>query len=177
MKSAISILLILSIALNIYLFLKKKGVVTIHETTSDTLYLGADTIFTERVIYRPTLITEVRTDTIFVGDTAELIDDYFTKRSYSDTIIDDEIKLAYYATITCNHLADFSLSYQNLRNTQQIINTTIIKRCGGIGAGILIGNQTATPLISYQRGNMTALGGYNFANNSINFGGIWQMKR
>ncbi len=118
------------------------GYTTDTVTTVDTLYndTGTHTVTTKP---KPVYIDTGQTDTLYRDiDTAAILADYYTKRYYQDTIVDDtSIMLISKDTVTRNRLTASSHAYK--LKEPSIIKKTIVRRYKQktkLYAGALIGS-------------------------------------
>lgn len=127
-------------------------------TQTDTIYSRPDTVFIVKNP-PPKVLTKIvkRVDTIVKYrdvDTAQILEDYFTKKYYTDVSTDDSTYwIQVNDTITENRIAYRDIEYKDLTPTK-IINQTIKNNTGELylGFDLMYGKdfQSAMPILSYK---------------------------
>lgn len=112
---------------------------------SDTTFLPGDTVLTEIEVDRPYPVYRER---VIPGriDTVKIIEEFFTRYFYSDTIMEDSNFIAVINdTLFGNQIISRKFFHQNLRQTAVIINNTLLNppRLKLFVGGFVSGNMTA----------------------------------
>lgn len=107
-----------------------------------------------------------------IVDTFAILNDYYTIRSYSDTIADTVIQAIIGEEVFQNAITAREFKYRLLRREQAVVTNTIVKESQGIYAGLIAGGNknyfTFIPSVSYQTKKNQMYGiGYDLMNKGI----------
>lgn len=151
---------------------------------TDTIY--GDTVYTTNTIYKSIVksIVEYNTDTIFIPtDTTELINRYkdiysrlYASKTYLDTLKNDSSATVILSThISRNSLDSLNMQFKN--NRIITINNTTINNIPLISAGLLLGYNNISPIVSYNiNSKFNVIGSYNVYQNIPSIGVIYNIK-
>lgn len=139
-------------------------------TKTDTVY-----IYKEIPIYKEKYIPVEKTryvpdlDTIVIKDTVEIVRDYYTAKTYTDTIKDSLFNVIIFDSISKNTILARRYS-GSVRSTEKVVAKTIKndKRVFAVGGGINYQNGVITPVLQIQSYKKNV--GYNIALGYQNFG-------
>jgi len=130
--------------------------VRVVETINDTI---TKVVTIDSIVYRDVEIL-IPQDV----DTAAVIEDYFTSRSFDTIIHQNEVKIKFTGSLFENNLQDVRFSVQNTRPTQ------IVKEMKwGFYVGGVIGNGIAAPTIDAQYDKHMMGVGYNLIGGGLTF--------
>ncbi len=129
---------------------------------ADTSQMAVDTVYVETPVYVPATTSERIIDTITLIDTVEVVRDYYTKRTYTDTIrIDTTVTVVIHDTVYNNQIT--GRTYDAKKITYTLIDNPASKWQFGIGA-------TVDYSLPNKNINFTVLGTIKYTDNSFIIG-------
>lgn len=109
---------------------------------------------------RPILITAEPVAIPVIIDTAAIVKDYFTRKSYRDSLTVNDVRIQVDYSLLANSLESSSWQVTNLRPTIREFYSPK-QYPNRIAAGLLMGRNLAAPMVSYTRNDLQLQVGYN----------------